>query len=126
MRLSAIADRLAALEGRDADEIHIKLRNPLLKSLLSGEAGRGRNSPSDFAPEELVRARLLLALADCGLSTADLEQVNVELRKPPSSSGSHPESAADSQPFTTARCTKSRSARRCHRTQSRRDHRRHR
>ncbi|MDO5630530.1 MAG: hypothetical protein Q4G22_01700 [Paracoccus sp. (in: a-proteobacteria)] len=76
MRLSEIADRLAELEGRDADEIHIRLRNPLFKGLLTGEPGRTRNSPADYPFRELIRARLLLAMFDCGLSTAELALVS--------------------------------------------------
>ncbi|MBN2629728.1 MAG: hypothetical protein JXR75_04205 [Rhodobacteraceae bacterium] len=76
MRLSEIADRLAALEGRDADEIHIRLRNPLFKGLLQGESGRSRNSPADYPALELIRARLLMAMFDCGLSTAELALVS--------------------------------------------------
>ena len=93
MRLSAIADRLAALEGREADEIHIKLRNPLLKNLLTSEAGRSRNSPAEYAPEEVLRARLLLAMADLHLTTAELEKVNVALNQPPALGIGHPASA---------------------------------
>lgn len=76
MRLSEIADRLAALEGRDADEIHIRLRNPLFKGLLRGESGRSRNSPADYPALELIRARLLMVMFDCGLSTAELALVS--------------------------------------------------
>ena len=76
MRLSEIADRLAALEGLDADEIHIRLRNPLFKGLLQGESGRSRNSPADYPALELIRAHLLMAMFDCGLSTAELAAVN--------------------------------------------------
>jgi hypothetical protein len=76
MRLSEIAYRLAALEGRDADEIHIRLRNPLFKGLLQGEGGRSRNSPSDYPESELIRARLLMAMFECGLSTIELAMVN--------------------------------------------------
>ena len=76
MRLSEIADRLAALEGRDADEIHIRLRNPMFKGLLRGESGRSRNSPADYPALELIRARLLMVMFDCGLSTAELALVS--------------------------------------------------
>lgn len=93
MRLSAIADRLAALDGREADEIHIKLRNPLLKNLLTSEAGRLRNSPAEYAPEEVFRARLLLVMADLHLTTAELEKVNVALNQPPTQGIGHPASA---------------------------------
>ncbi|MGD9919129.1 MAG: hypothetical protein AB7U46_14020 [Paenirhodobacter sp.] len=79
MRLSEIADRLGNLEGREADEIHIRLRNPLFKGLLQGEAGHTRNSPADYPARELIRARLLMAMFDCGLSTAELSEVNSEL-----------------------------------------------
>lgn len=79
MRLSEIADRLGALEGREADEIHIRLRNPLFKGLLQGEAGRSRNSPADYPKRELIRARLLMVMFDCGLSTAELSEVNSEM-----------------------------------------------
>lgn len=79
MRLSEIADRLGNLEGREADEIHIRLRNPLFKGLLQGEAGHSRNSPADYPARELIRARLLMAMFDCGLSTAELSEVNSEL-----------------------------------------------
>jgi hypothetical protein len=82
MRLSEIADRLAALEGRDADEIHIRLRNPLFKGLLQGESGRSRNSPADYPALELIRARLLMAMFDCGLSTAELALVSDMLNTP--------------------------------------------
>ena len=75
MRLSEIADRLAALEGRDEDEIHIRLRNPLFKGLLRGESGRSRNSPADYPPLELIRAGILLAMSDCGLTTAEMSMV---------------------------------------------------
>lgn len=81
MRLSEIADRLAALEGRDADEIHIRLRNPLFKGLLRGESGRSRNSPADYPAMELIRARLLMAMFDCGLSTAELALVGDMLNR---------------------------------------------
>ncbi|UFS66271.1 hypothetical protein LO749_17245 [Paracoccus denitrificans] len=81
MRLSEIADRLADLEGRDADEIHIRLRNPLFKGLLQGESGRSRNSPADYPVLELIRARLLMAMFDCGLSTAELALVNEMLNE---------------------------------------------
>ena len=79
MRLSDIAEKLSALEGREADEIHIRLRNPLMKALLSGSDGRTRNSPSEYGERELFRARILLALFDCRLSTAELAQVNHKL-----------------------------------------------
>lgn len=79
MRLSEIADRLGNLEGWEADEIHIRLRNPLFKGMLQGESGRSRNSPADYPARELIRARLLMAMFDCGLSTAELSEVNSEL-----------------------------------------------
>jgi len=94
MRLSEIADALAALEGREADEIHIRLRNPLFKSLLAGTEGRTRNSPADYSQEELARARLLLALFECGLSTGDLAKVNDKLNAPPLAGPDHPDSAS--------------------------------
>lgn len=94
MRLSEIADRLADLEGREADEIHIRLRNPLFKGLLQGQAGRSRTSPADYSAEELVRARLLLAMFDCGLSTAELSTANDALNNIPGKTfTNHPESA---------------------------------
>lgn len=79
MRLSDIAEKLSALEGREADEIHIRLRNPLMKALLSGSDGRTRNSPTEYGERELFRARILLALFDCRLSTAELKEVNHKL-----------------------------------------------
>ena len=79
MRLSEIADRLGSLEGQEADEIHIRLRNPLFKGMLQGESGRSRNSPADYPARELIRARLLMAMFDCGLSTTELSEVNSEL-----------------------------------------------
>ncbi len=75
MRLSEIADKLATLEGRDEDEIHIRLRNPMFKGLLRGESGRSHNSPVDYPAFELIRAGILLAMSDCGLTTAEMSMV---------------------------------------------------
>lgn len=82
MRLSEIADHLTEIENRESDELHIKLRNPLFKGLMTGTPGRSRNSPQEYQPEELARARLLLALQDVGLNTTDLTPANHALNQP--------------------------------------------
>jgi len=94
MRLSAIAEKIARIDGVDPDETHARLRNPMFKSLLVSEPGRTRNSPASYEPQEVLRARLLLACADCGLSTSELEIVNRALTEPPIHDASHPPSAA--------------------------------
>lgn len=96
MRLSEIADHLTELEGREPDELHIKMRNPLFKALLEGRPGRSRNSPLDYAPQELIRARLLVAMQDVGLSTADLARANMVLNQP--DSGIFPRPASMGEP----------------------------
>lgn len=93
MRLSTIAERISHLDGVDPDEIHARLRNPLMKALLKSEPGRTKNSPAEFGAKEVLRARLLLACADCGLSTSELEIVNRALNEPPIHTPSHPPSA---------------------------------
>lgn len=79
MRLAEIADILTEIDRREPDELHIKLRNPLVKGMMNGVAGRSRNSPQDYPVKELVRARLLLALQDVGLTTTDLARANAVL-----------------------------------------------
>ncbi len=93
MRLKEIAENIARLDGVEVEETHARLRNPLMKQLLESEPGRSRNSPANFSEAELYRARLLLACADCGLTTADLEKVNAKLNDIPIHGGQAPGSA---------------------------------
>ncbi len=89
MRLSEIALHLAEIDGRDADELHIRLRNPLFKALLEGTPGRSKNSPADYSHDELIRARLLVAAADWGLTTAQLGKMNDALNRLPAPGAHH-------------------------------------
>ena len=93
MRLSDIAEILAEVDHTDVAPLHIRLRNPLFKGLLSGTAGQTRNSPADYGFDELVRARLLSSLYDCRFSTTELALVNAALNRPPLSGDRHPPSA---------------------------------
>lgn len=81
MRLTEIAARLSEATGRDGAKIHLALRAPAMKSLLRFTPGPTRKSPGDYAPIELVRARLLLAGQACGLTVPELARVNDELNK---------------------------------------------
>ncbi|PTR09680.1 hypothetical protein LV780_17050 [Cereibacter azotoformans] len=92
MRLAEIAARLSELTGRDDAKIHAVLRAPAMKPLLRVSPGPTPKSPGDYAPLELLRARLLLAGQGCGLSVAELARVNVALNKaiPPKEGGRVP------------------------------------
>ncbi|WP_333683079.1 hypothetical protein [Pontibaca methylaminivorans] len=81
MRLSEIAAYLSKLTGRDEAKIHIALRSPAMKSLFRREPGPTPKSPDDYAPIELVRARLLLAGQSCGLTVTELGHVSDALNK---------------------------------------------
>lgn len=81
MRLTEIAARLSEATGRDDAKIHIALRAPAMKALLQFTPGPTPKSPGDYAPIELVRARLLLAGQACGLSVTELERVNHRLNE---------------------------------------------
>lgn len=81
MRLTEIAARLSEATGRDDAKIHIALRAPAMKSLLRFTPGPTPKSPGDYAPIELVRARLLLAGQACGLAVSELERVNNALNE---------------------------------------------
>lgn len=81
MKLSEIADRIAAVEpGRDVDAVHTFLRNSSVKALLDGEAGRGRTSAADYPEKEILRARILLACSDVGLRAGEMANVAFALR----------------------------------------------
>lgn len=93
MKLSEIAARLAEVDNRKGDDLHVRLRNPLFKSLLQGEPGRAKNSPADYPRDEMIRARLLVAASDCGMTTEELAKMNEALNKPPAPGVHHaPES----------------------------------
>lgn len=81
MRLAEIAARLSELTGRDDARIHAVLRAPAMKPLLRVTPGPTPKSPGDYAPLELLRARLLLAGQGCGLSVPELTHVNRALNK---------------------------------------------
>ncbi|MFP7570400.1 hypothetical protein [Marivita sp. S2033] len=83
MRLSEIAQHLAELENRDPESTLIRLRNPLVKQLMSGTPGRRVKSPVGYDPLELLRARLLLAMGDIPLTTTEMGAANETLNQPP-------------------------------------------
>lgn len=89
MRLSDITARLAELDNRDAEALHARFHNPRLRGLLEGTPGRGRTSPADYPFAELIRARLLVAASDCGMSTEELARMNEALNKPPAPGARH-------------------------------------
>lgn len=93
MRLAEIAEILAPHEHTTPDALHGVLRAPGILVLMEAQPGRGRTSPADFLPEEIARARLLLAARECGLTGADLGRFNAALNQPPSSGMGHPASA---------------------------------
>lgn len=93
MRLAQIADILAPHEHMTPDALHGTLRGPAILVLMAAQPGRGRTSPADYAPEEIARARLLLAARDCGLTGADLGKFNAALNQPPTPGTAHPTSA---------------------------------
>lgn len=79
MRLAEIAARLSEITGRDDEKIHVALRSPAMKSLFRVTPGPTLKSPGDYAPAELIRARILLAAQSCGLTASELPGVNNEL-----------------------------------------------
>ena len=79
MKLSEIAETLAAPNWPEAEQLHIQMRNPLFKALLQGSPGRTKNSPADYPPEEMIRARLLVSAALCGMTTPELASLNQAL-----------------------------------------------
>lgn len=89
MRLSDITARLAELDNRDAEALHARFHNPRLRGLLEGTPGRGKTSPADYPFAELIRARLLVAASDCGMSTDELAKMNEALNKPPAPGARH-------------------------------------
>lgn len=93
MRLSEIAEILAPHELMTAEAMQNILRGPGILSLLTSQPGRGRTSPAEFLPEEVARARLLLAARECGLSGSDLGKINETLNAPPAPALPHAPSA---------------------------------
>lgn len=93
MRLSDIAARLAEIDNRDAETLHARFHNPRLRSLLQGVPGRGKTSPADYPSEEMIRAHLLIAAIDCGMSTEEVTRMNEALNKPPAPGAAHAPSA---------------------------------
>lgn len=89
MRLAQIATILAPHENSNPDTLQSVLRGPLLLTLFESEPGKGRTSPSEYQPQEIARARLLLAARDCGLSGTELGFVNTALNQPPAFMGQH-------------------------------------
>ncbi|MDT8858026.1 hypothetical protein RNZ50_23940 [Paracoccaceae bacterium Fryx2] len=78
--LKDIAERIAPLDYRDPAELHIQLRNPKVKALLvPSTVGAGQTAAVKYEAREAIRARLLLALLDIGLSSEELQGVNAEL-----------------------------------------------
>ena len=69
--LSEMADRIAALDGRDATRVHAQLRNPSIKQLLQPiAADRGKTTAVTFSAVEVIRARLATVLIDIGHDAA--------------------------------------------------------
>ena len=93
MRLAEIADILAPHEHMESDGLHSVMRGPAFLILMAAQPGRGRTSPAEYRPEEIARARLLLAARNCGLIGPDLARFNDALNQPPSPSFGHPDSA---------------------------------
>ncbi|MBR9840399.1 MAG: hypothetical protein GYB50_21275 [Rhodobacteraceae bacterium] len=93
MRLAEIATKLASFEAMEGDALHNVLRGPAIKVLFAAQPGRGRTSAAEYAPEEIARARLLLAARDCGLTGPELANFNNALNQPPSAPGNAPDSA---------------------------------
>ena len=89
MRLAQISTILAPHENSNPDTLQGVLRGPLLLTLFESKPGKGRTSPSEYEPQEIARARLLLAARDCGLSGTELAFVNAALNQPPAFMGKH-------------------------------------
>ncbi|WP_408593129.1 hypothetical protein ACIPCF_02120 [Paracoccus marcusii] len=80
LTLKQIAAKIAPLDGREAADVHSKLRNPQIYRLLTpAHAGPGRTSAAYYAENELIRARIIVALLDLNFLSAEVEEVSLAL-----------------------------------------------
>lgn len=80
LTISEIAERIAALDGREVEGVRNQLKNPNLRAFMRAAPRTGGKTTADrFAHIEAMRARVLLAAIDVGLDARELAPINEAL-----------------------------------------------
>lgn len=92
--LTELAERLAALSGRDTDAVYNQLRNPTVKRALRPLNGDGRRTlATRYGDESAVAVLVIWRLAEIGLDASVGEDVADALFRVIDIGGDHPPSA---------------------------------
>jgi hypothetical protein len=79
LTLNEIAQLIGAAEARGADDIYQQLRGLHQKGVFLVSDHNGTRGAARFALQEVVRARILLALLDSGMGRNNISDVNSAL-----------------------------------------------